>query len=66
MNIGIIGVGVVGSACKVGFEHIGHTVKVHDIKLHTKIDDVLDTEICYVSVPTPTRDDDSCDVRIVL
>ena len=65
MNIGIIGVGVVGSACKVGFEHIGHTVKVHDIKLHTKIDDVLDTEICYISVPTPTRDDDSCDVRIV-
>tara|TARA_A100001391_G_scaffold199915_1_gene183673 strand:+ start:72 stop:869 length:798 start_codon:yes stop_codon:yes gene_type:complete len=65
MNIGIIGVGVVGSACKVGFEHIGHTVKVHDIKLHTKINDVLDTEICYISVPTPTRDDDSCDVRIV-
>ena len=65
MNIGIVGVGVVGSACKVGFEHIGHTVKVHDIKLHTKIDDVLDTEICYISVPTPTRDDDSCDVRIV-
>jgi len=65
MNIGIIGVGVVGSACKTGFEHIGHTVKVHDIKLHTTIKDVLDTEVCFVSVPTPTASDESCDVSIV-
>ena len=65
MKIGIIGVGVVGGACKVGFEHIGHEVKVHDVKLHTNIDDVLDTEVCYISVPTPSANDESCDVRIV-
>ena len=65
MKIGIIGVGVVGGACKAGFEHIGHEVKVHDVKLHTNIDDVLDTEVCYISVPTPSANDESCDVRIV-
>ena len=65
MKIGIIGVGVVGSACKEGFEHIGHKVKIHDIKLDTTIDDVLDTEVCFISVPTPTAVDNSCNVNIV-
>ena len=65
MNIGIIGLGVVGNACKSGFEKIGHIVKVHDVKLNTKISDVLDTDICFVSVPTPANDDWSCNTTIV-
>jgi len=65
MKIGIIGLGVVGSAIKYGFEKIGHDVKVHDIKLETKIEDVLDTEICYICVPTCQNDDGSCDTSIV-
>ena len=65
MNIGIIGLGVVGSACKAGFEKIGHNVKSHDIKLYTKIEDVLDTEICFISVPTPANNDWSCNTMIV-
>ena len=28
MNVGIVGVGVVGGACKFGFELIGHNVSV--------------------------------------
>ena len=32
MKIGIIGLGVVGSANKYGFEKVGHEVLVHDIK----------------------------------
>jgi len=65
MNIGIVGLGVVGSACKAGFEKIGHNVKSHDIKLYTKIEDVLDTEICFISVPTPANNDWSCNTMIV-
>jgi len=65
VNIGIIGLGVVGSACKAGFEKIGHNVKSHDIKLYTKIEDVLDTEICFISVPTPANNDWSCNTMIV-
>ena len=65
MKIGIIGLGVVGSACKDGFERVGHDVKVHDVKLNTRIEDILDTEICFVSVPTPANKDWSCDTSIV-
>jgi UDPglucose 6-dehydrogenase len=65
MKIGIIGLGVVGSACKAGFERIGHDVKCHDIKLYTNIEDVLDTEVCFVSVPTPSDENGSCNTSIV-
>jgi lactate dehydrogenase-like 2-hydroxyacid dehydrogenase len=37
MNIGIVGLGVIGEACKYGFEKLGHTVIVHDIKFGTKV-----------------------------
>lgn len=66
MKIGIIGSeGVVGSACKFGFEKVGHEVLCHDIILETSIKDVLDTEIIFVCVPTPSREDGSCDISIV-
>jgi len=66
MKIGIIGgEGVVGSACKKGFESIGHEVIVHDIALASKIEDIIETEIAYISVPTPISNDGSCDTSIV-
>jgi len=65
MNIGIIGIGIVGSAIKYGFEKLGHTVVCHDIKLTTTIEDVVDTDICYICVPTPSDEDGACDVTIV-
>ena len=65
MNIGIIGIGIVGSAIKYGFEKLGHTVVCHDIKLPTTIEDVVDTDICYICVPTPSDEDGACDVTIV-
>lgn len=65
MNIGIVGEGVVGSAIKCGFERLGHDVFIHDIKYGTTIDVVLDTEVCYICVPTPSKDDGSCDISIV-
>lgn len=65
MKIGVIGLGVIGSACKYGFEKLGHKVKIHDTKLDTKITDVLNTDICYICVPTPSNTDGSCDTSIV-
>ena len=53
MEIGIIGLGVVGSAVEHGFRKLGHHVKPHDIKYDTQIDDLLNCEVCYVCVPTP-------------
>ena len=64
-TIGIVGVGIVGSAIKYGFEKLGHTVLVHDIKLQTNLIDLLDTETIYICVPTPPKPDGSCDTTIV-
>jgi UDPglucose 6-dehydrogenase len=65
MKIGIIGLGAVGSANKQGFEHLGHEVLVHDVKLNTTIQDVLSAEISFLCVPTPSADDGQCDTTIL-
>ena len=65
MNIGVIGVGVVGGAIKFGFERLGHDVFIHDVKYGTSILDVINTEVCYICVPTPSNDDGSCNIEIV-
>jgi UDPglucose 6-dehydrogenase len=65
MKIGIIGIGVVGSAVKNGFESIGHTTYGFDTKdPSTKIEDVLDTEVCFICVPSPSTPEGACDVTI--
>lgn len=65
MNIGIIGLGVIGEACKYGFEKLGHSVTVHDIKLETSINGILETDITYICVPTPIDSNGGCDTTIV-
>jgi UDPglucose 6-dehydrogenase len=65
MKIGIVGLGAVGSANQAGFEHLGHQVITHDIKLNTKISDIVETEIVFLCVPTPQADDGSCDTHII-
>ena len=65
MKIGIIGLGVVGSASKNGFESLGHQLYVHDIALDTKITDVSETGICFICVPTPSKESGECDTTIV-
>jgi UDPglucose 6-dehydrogenase len=65
MKIGIIGIGAVGSANKEGFEYLGHEISVHDVKLGTEIADVVETEINFLCVPTPSAEDGQCDTSIV-
>ena len=65
MEIGVIGIGVVGSAVKFGFERLGHDVSYHDTVKNTSIVDVLHTQVCYICVPTPANEDGSCDTSIV-
>ncbi|KKN36898.1 hypothetical protein LCGC14_0769080 [marine sediment metagenome] len=66
MEIGIIGHGIVGQAIHFGFTSLGHQIKVHDIKMDTQIEDVLETEISYICVPTNSLPSGECDVSIVL
>jgi len=65
MNIGIVGCGCVGGAVRYGMEKIGHRVAVHDIQMDTSLEDVLDTTICYICVPTPATEEGKCDTTIV-
>ena len=66
MKVGIIGsAGVVGSACKEGFQEVGNEVFEHDLVLNTSLDAVLETEVVYITVPSPSLEDGSCDVSIV-
>lgn len=64
MKIGIVGMGIVGNANYSGFNMLGHDLVMHDTKFDTSIDEVKDTEIVYLCVPTPTIDD-RCDTSIV-
>jgi UDPglucose 6-dehydrogenase len=66
LKVGIIGSrGVVGSACRVGFSKLGHQVLEHDLTLETDIQDILDSDICFICVPTPSAEDGTCDISIV-
>jgi len=66
MKVGVVGSeGVVGGACSFGFKLLGHDVRVHDIVLNTTIDDVVDTQVVFVCVPTPQAADGACDTGIV-
>ncbi len=65
MNIGIVGLGVIGSAAQYGFEKLGHKIKVHDIKLNTILDELIDSDVIYICVPTPANEDGSCNTSIV-
>ncbi len=64
MKIGIIGMGIVGNANYSGFNMLGHSLAMHDTKFDTSIEEVLDTDITYVCVPTPDKDG-RCDTSVV-
>lgn len=65
MQIGIVGMGLVGSAIRYGFEKLGHYISYHDIKHDTSIKDVIKTDVCFICVPTPSLENGQCDVQIV-
>jgi len=64
-SVGVIGIGIVGEAVKYGMEKLGHQVVPHDIRYDTKIEDVLNTDVCFVCVPTPSKGNLQCDTSIV-
>jgi nucleotide sugar dehydrogenase len=67
-NIGIVGQGFVGSAIRAGLE-AHHNIFTYDIdkeKCNNTHEQVCEnSEIIFVCVPTPMRNDGSCDTRIL-
>ena len=65
MKIGVIGYGVVGEAVGESLKEIGHEIFAHDIVFETTIEDVLNTELCFLCVPTPKDENGQCDISVV-
>ena len=66
MRVGVIGKGTVGSAVYEGLRHIGHEVSFYDPAYpETTFEDVLDTDVVFIAVPTDQAEDGSCDTSIV-
>ncbi|MBI2635396.1 MAG: UDP-glucose/GDP-mannose dehydrogenase family protein [Parcubacteria group bacterium] len=66
LKIGIIGVGILGSAVKSYFEDGGYEVFCYD-KFNGigSIEEVNKADIIFICVPTPRKADNSCDISIV-
>ena len=71
-NIGIIGKGFVGSAVESGFsnhESFNYEIKIFDkqkeLSTHTLEQTVNESDILFVSVPTPSNSDGSLNIDIL-
>ena len=64
MKIGIVGMGVVGSANSAGFSLLEHEVITHDIKYDTVLEDVYEAEVVFLCLPTPDKNGE-CDTSII-
>ena len=65
MKVGIIGLGVVGSAVYNGLLELGHDMSFYDPAKDSKFEDIIDTEVCFLCVPTPPDKEGMCDTSIV-
>lgn len=66
MKIGVIGLGVIGSAVRDGLAGLGHELLVHDTKLPgSELSAVLASDLCFICVPTPQGEGGRCDTSIV-
>jgi len=66
MKIGIIGRGTVGKAVYEGLQYLGHNMCFFDPAYEgSTLQDVLDTECVFISVPTNQAPNGDCDTSIV-
>lgn len=66
MKVGVIGKGTVGSAVYDGLEGQGHDMSFYDPKIEgSKLQDILDSECVFLSVPTDSTVEGDCDTSIV-
>ena len=66
MRIGIIGKGTVGGAVYDGLRQLGHNMSFYDpIFPDSSMENVLNTDLVFLCVPTDSTSTGDCDVSIV-
>jgi nucleotide sugar dehydrogenase len=66
MKIGSIGRGMVGEAIFQGLETLGNKMSYYDPKFSdSKMSDVLNTDVVFISVPTLPNENNECDLSIL-
>ena len=65
IKIGILGCGAIGTAIGNVHETFDQQVIRHDIRLSTKLTDLLAADAILVCLPTPQMSSGQCDVSIV-
>jgi nucleotide sugar dehydrogenase len=66
MKIGSIGRGMVGEAIYKGLQKLGNDMYYYDpIFKESKMSDVIDTDIVFISVPTIPNENNECDLSIL-
>jgi len=67
MKVGLIGRGMVGDAIYRGLHNLNHAVSFYDPKYpESKLTDILDTDCCFIAVPTLPNEKNECDLTILL
>ena len=67
MKVGLIGRGLVGDAIYRGLHDLGMMVSFYDPKYsESKISDVIDTDCCFIAVPTLPNSRNECDLTIIV
>lgn len=66
MKIGSIGRGMVGEAIYQGLVDLGNKMSYYDPKFKdNKIEDILDTDVVFIAVPTIPNEKNECDLTIL-
>ena len=67
MKIGCIGRGMVGEAIFQGLKSLGNEMSFSDpVYPESKIEDILDSDIVFIAVPTPPNNKNECDLTILI
>ena len=67
MKIGLIGKGMVGEAIYQGLSDLGNKMTFYDPKFTgSKMEDVLDSDVVFIAVPTIPNDKNECDLSILI
>lgn len=65
MKLGIVGIGIVGRALLKYFLKQKHEIAIYDTKGIGTLEGAVKADYIYICVPTPSREDGSCDTSIV-